>query len=134
MLVTAAGVDDGAAAPTSMGRLDPVVQPRLEPVRADGEYHNLDLYEWLGSKDCPLAVYVEIVRRPEGAKGFVPLPRRWVVERTLAWLGRYRRHGRDHERKPSGSEALVNLSMMNLMLHRLAPDDRYPPFHYRLAA
>ena len=82
--VTAAGADDGAPPPQPVSRPDPVVQPRLELIWADGKCHDMKLYEWPGSDDCPPAVYVEIVRRPEGAKGFVLLPRRRVVERTLA--------------------------------------------------
>jgi len=55
-----------------------------------------------------------------GVKGFVVLPKRWIVERTFAWLARYRRHSRDYERNPLTSEAMIYLSMIQLMSRRLA--------------
>jgi putative transposase len=64
---------------------------------------------------------VEIVTRPEGAKGFQVLPRRWVVERTFAWLGRSRRLSKDYEARPETHEAWVQVAMIHLMLKRLAP-------------
>jgi putative transposase len=57
---------------------------------------------------------------PVGAKGFVLLPRRWVVERTLAWRNQSRRLSKDYERLPQSSEAMIDLSMTRLMLRRLA--------------
>ncbi len=63
---------------------------------------------------------LEAVKRPEGTKGFQLLPRRWVVERTFAWLGRYRRLSKDYETLPQTSEAWIYLAMINLMLGRLA--------------
>jgi putative transposase len=59
------------------------------------------------------------VLRPEGQKGFMLLPRRWVVERTLAWLNQSRRLSKDYERLPKSSEAMIYLSMTRLMLRRL---------------
>jgi putative transposase len=53
--------------------------------------------------------------------GFQVLPRRWVVERTFAWLGRYRRLSKDYEALPSTEEAWIHLAMSSLMLARLAP-------------
>ena len=64
---------------------------------------------------------VEIVARPEGTKGFRVLPRRWVVERTFAWLGRCRRLSKDDEARPETSEAWIHVAMIHLMLKRLAP-------------
>lgn len=63
---------------------------------------------------------VEIVRRSDDARGFQVLPRRWVVERTFAWLVRNRRLARDYERLTTGSEAMVKLAMIRLMATRLA--------------
>lgn len=66
---------------------------------------------------------IECVRRVPGTKGFVVLPKRWIVERTFAWLGRSRRHSKDYERNPETSEAMIHISMVHLMLKRLAPDN-----------
>ena len=65
-----------------------------------------------------------IVRRLSGTIGFVVQPRRWVVERSLGWLGRWRRLSRDYEALPEVSEAMVTLAMIRLMLHRLVHPSR----------
>ena len=67
-----------------------------------------------------LGLTLIIVRRIAGTTGFIVLPRRWVVERTLGWLGRWRRLARDYEELPEVSEAMVTVAMIRLMLHRLA--------------
>jgi putative transposase len=64
---------------------------------------------------------VEIVAKPKGQRGFAVLPRRWVVERTFAWLGRNRRLSKDYEALPASHEAWVQIAMIHLMLKRLAP-------------
>lgn len=63
---------------------------------------------------------LEVVKRPEDQKGFEVLPRRWVVERTFAWFGRYRRLSKDYEYLPTTSEMMLYAAMVNLMLRRLA--------------
>jgi putative transposase len=65
-----------------------------------------------------------IVRRVAGSTGFVVQPRRWVVERSLGWLGRWRRLSKDYEALPEVSEAMVTLAMIRLMLHRLVHPNR----------
>ena len=65
-----------------------------------------------------------IIRRVAGSIGFVVQPRRWVVERSLGWLGRWRRLSKDYEALPEVSEAMVTLAMIRLMLHRLAHPNR----------
>ena len=60
--------------------------------------------------------------RPKGDEEFEPLPRRWVVERTFAWLGRYRRNSKDYERNTASSEATIKISAIHMMLRRLRPD------------
>ena len=62
---------------------------------------------------------LEIVRTPARRQGFQPVPRRWVVERTFAWLGRWRRLSKDYEYRLSSAEAMLRLTMTGLMLHRL---------------
>jgi putative transposase len=80
VVVTAAALDDGRAAPVVLGQLDRERFPRLKKLWGDHKYRNYMLNEWL--KDKPYEV--EVVERPAGAQGFVRLPRRWVVERTFA--------------------------------------------------
>jgi len=63
---------------------------------------------------------LQTVLRPIGTKGFVVLPKRWIVERTFAWLARYRRHSKDYERTTESSETMIYLSMIALMSRRLA--------------
>jgi putative transposase len=133
VVVTAAGVDDAVAAVPVFEQLKPLQQPRLEVVWADSKYHNYALYGWL-VRQRSIGWRLEIVRRPDGAQGFVLLPRRWVAERTFSWLGRWRRLSRDYEHLSSSSECMVRLASIGRMLRRLAPADRQVPFTYRVAA
>lgn len=64
---------------------------------------------------------VEVVSRPKDMEGFHVLPRRWVIERTFGWIGRYRRMSKDYEALCETGEALTYIAMINLMLHRLCP-------------
>ena len=68
-----------------------------------------------------LRVALEIVRELPGQRTFEVLPRRWVVERTFAWVTRCRRLARDYERSVAHSEAMVLWAMIGLMTRRLAP-------------
>ena len=63
-----------------------------------------------------------MVERPAGVQGLVHLPYRWVVERTNAWNGKYRRNSKDYERTTTSSAAMIKLSSIHLMLKRLRPD------------
>jgi putative transposase len=90
--------------------------PRLRLIWADGGYAG-QLVDWVAA----FAGWVlEIVKRSEDQKGFVVLPRRWVVERTFAWLGRYRRLSKDYEFLPESSEAMIYIAMIHIMVRRLA--------------
>lgn len=71
-----------------------------------------------------LGLTLIVVRRIAGTTGFVLLPRRWVVERTFGWLGRWRRLARDYEELPEVSEAMVKLATIRLMLQRFAYPNR----------
>jgi putative transposase len=64
---------------------------------------------------------LEIVKRSDDVRGFAVLPKRWIVERTFAWLGRSRRLSKDYEGLPETSEAWIRIAMIHLMLKRLAP-------------
>ena len=94
-----------------------MAMPSIALVWADGGYAG-KLVTWV-ARYC--RIVLEIVRKPEGQRTFEVLPRRWVVERTLSWLMRWRRLDRDYERLPTHSEAMVKWAMIGLMARRLAP-------------
>jgi putative transposase len=113
---------DGCAKPTiGYGQL-----PRLSVVWADAAYTGR-FREWVGEK---LGWRVEVPRHPhrqlwsyglkEKPRGFRVLPRRWVVERTIAWLGHARRLTKDYERLPETAVAMIHAAMSRIMLRRLA--------------
>jgi transposase len=132
VVVTTAALDDGAAAPIVVGRLDPKDYPRLQKLWGDNKYHNLNFRQWLAMNRPGWEL--EVKTREPGVKGFAVLPKRWVVERTFAWQGRYRRHSRDYERRTDSSESMIRISSLHLMLRRLAPEKSAPAFRYRPAA
>ena len=126
--VTAAAVPDAVAARQVLGRLTEDRFPRLRVVRADSAYGRYGLPAWVASLG---GWALALVTRPLGAIGWVLLAQRWVVERTFAWLGRYRRHSRDYERRARSSEAMLYLSMIHRMAQRLSPKPRPDRFRYR---
>lgn len=130
VLITAAGVDDGVAAPKLLDQITPKDFPRLAVIFGDNKYHNHALEAWL--KDERPNWRIEVKTRPEGTRGFTPLEKRWVVERTNAWNGRCRRNSKDYERRTESSAAMVQISNIHLMLRRLSPVPR-PAFQYRAA-
>jgi putative transposase len=131
VLVTSAGVDDGVAAKEVLGLVDSEAFPRLRIVYGDHKYHNYELYAWTAAH----ADYrIQVIARPENQEGFKVLPQRWVVERTIAWLSRSRRLSKDYEKRTDTSEAMVKISMIHLMLKRLASDSEVQDFAYRKAA
>jgi putative transposase len=90
--------------------------PTITLVWADGGYAG-QLIEWLKSW-CGWTL--EIVRKLEGQVGFQLLPRRWVVERTFAWLGHARRLSKDYEELVENSETMIQIAMIRMMLKRLS--------------
>ena len=90
---------------------------RLKLIWADGGYAG----QFVEEAKLIFGRVIEIVKRSDDVKGFKVLPKRWIVERTFSWLGRYRRLSKDYESDPSSSEAMIHLAMINLMVHRLAP-------------
>jgi putative transposase len=131
VLITSAGLDDGAAAPILLGHVTPQDFPRLVTIFADQKYHNHALDAWMAEHRA--GWHIDVKRRPAGTKGFTPLEKRWVIERTNAWHGRYRRNSKDYERSIESSTAMIQISHIHLMLNRLAPCGR-PEFHYRKEA
>jgi putative transposase len=128
VLVTTADMADAVAARQVLAPLTYERFPRLKVVRVDSAYGRYGLPAWVAK----LSHFVlGLVKRPAEAAGFVLLPGRWVVERTFAWLGRYRRHSRDYERRAESSEAMIKISMIHRMAQRIEPGRKPVRFHYR---
>jgi putative transposase len=115
VVVHAASVQDRDGARLVLDKVKQLL-PRLKLIWADGGYAG-QLIDWVKTV-CGWVL--EIVKRSDNTKGFHVLPRRWVVERTFAWLGRYRRLSKDYEYLPETSEAMVYAAMTRTMLKRLA--------------
>jgi putative transposase len=131
VLVTAADVHDSRAACDLFHLRLWDDLPRLAVVYADGQY----TAGYLAEEVFDLAPFrLEVVSRPPGSEGFVKLPQRWVVERTIAWLSRSRRLSKDYERLPESSAAMIRASMIHLMLRRLAPVPETHTQRFRYAA
>jgi putative transposase len=127
VLITSAGLDDGVAAPKLLGQITAADFPRLQVIFGDRKYHNHDLNAWLAKHRASWRIEVKL--RLEGTKGFTPLAKRWVIERTNAWNGRCRRHSKDYERTVASSATMLQVSNIHLMLRRLATTDT-PKFNY----
>lgn len=91
---------------------------RLLKILADGGYAGVEFEAWVKET---FGVELDISLRPPGTKGFIPLPQRWVVERTFAWLGRSRRLSKDYEMVTENSQGMVYLSSIQRLLNHLAP-------------
>ena len=129
VLVTAANLDDGTTAPKVLERLSVDHLKRLELIRGDGKYRNHTRDEYLARPE--VRYRLELLERPKDAKGFVFISKRWVVERSFAWWGRYRRQSRDYERSTKSSESMIKVAAIHNMLRRLAPDaGKENPFRY----
>ncbi len=138
------GDDDNASVVGEVGDVD--LPDPGSPYKAHAGPANHAVYTLhclLGNEGCRSFEYVveenaeyemTIISRPEGKKGWVKLPIRWTVERTLAWLGRCRRLSKDREKTVGSSESFVKLAMIQLMLPRLRPDGIDPEFRYRQVA
>ncbi len=130
VMVTSGAVGDAEAAKKVLSHLDRTNYPRLRKIWADSKYHNYELYAHI-ENHIDGSWELEVVSRPGNQKGWVLLPRRWVVERTFAWLGRYRGHSKDYERLPSSSEGMIYISMITKMVKLLCPSEECAEFKYR---
>ena len=97
---------------------------RLRVIWAEQAYAG-ELMAWVGRLRPWRQVRLDMVKRPEGIKGFLLLPTRWIVERTFAWLGRYRRLSKDYEYLTQTSETMIRVAMIHLMVRRLARLTRF---------
>ena len=111
MVVHAASLQDRIGARLVLSKLWGLF-PRLQIIWADAGYTG-DLVWWAAEFGGWL---LAIIRRTD--KGFQVLPRRWVVERTFAWLGQYRRLSKDYEELTTANEAMIHLAMIQLMVRR----------------
>jgi putative transposase len=118
VVVTAASLQDRDGATSLLDVLRHRFS-RLRVIWADQAYAG-DLIAWVWALRPWRKVRLAIVKRPEGTKGFLLLPKRWIVERTFAWLARYRRLSKDYEYLTRTSEAMIQVAMIHLMVRRLA--------------
>jgi putative transposase len=126
VVVTAGNVDDAVGAQQVVGKVTVQSLPRLEVIFGDNKYHNYKYYAWLAEHSHG-KWRMEISSRPADAEGFKPLRIRWVVERTFGWIGRYRRHSKDYEKRTDSIESMILISKMNLMLRRVKPPAQQGP-------
>ena len=128
VVITGANADDGTAAPRLLAKVDQQTLTQLEVIFADNKYNNKSLAAWM-KKERP-DWSIEIQSPAKGTKGFSPVRKRWVVERSNAWHGRCRRNSKDYERRPDSSESMIQINHIGIMLRQCAPVER-PDFRYR---
>lgn len=130
VLVLAADVSDrdGAALLLALYR---GYYPSLKKLGGDSHYGG----ELPGEVQAQYGIDLEVVSKPTEQAGFVPLPKRWIVERTLSWVSHCRRLARDYERNPAYSEAWVYVASIHRLVKHLVPDPAArPPYQRREAA
>ena len=133
VFVTAASVTDAQAAREVFRRAGAAGLPRLVKVLGDHVYGYEGLPAWTADNTsfC-LEITVKDPTPPEpGQRRFQVIKWRWVVERTFAWFGRYRRNSKDYEKLPQTSESMLKISGIQLMLNRLKPKEDRFRLHYR---
>ena len=113
VVVHSAGIQDREGAKLVLNRCKGRF-PCLKHIRPDGGYRG-QLVHWVKAEHGRT---LQIVEKPQGHKGFKVLPRRWVVERSFAWLGRYRPLTKDYDFLPQTTEAFIYIAMTHLMLKR----------------
>jgi putative transposase len=116
VVVHGAGWQDQDGAEWVMDKLGEQFR-RLKVVFGDSAYGRSGLPNWVKET---FGWVLQTILRPVNVKGFVVLPKRWIVERTFAWLARYRRHSKDYEKTTASSEAVTYIAMISLMSRRLA--------------
>ena len=127
VVITAASVQDRDAARPLLWNLRRAC-PRVRLAWADSSYQAHRLTAWATARRITL----QIVRRPDDLHTFTVLPRRWVVERTFAWISKHRRTVRDYEKLPASHEAMILWAMIALMTRRLAHPTHLSDTHLAL--
>lgn len=122
VVVTSASVQDYHGAVPVLDRVKGRC-PRLKVIWADGIYEKQWLIEWVKA-ECGWEL--QVTKRSDKVKGFQVVPKRWVVERTFGWLGRYRRLSKDYERLLDKSEAMIKTAMIHIMVRRLSKATQVP--------
>ncbi len=117
VLVTAASVQDGTAGRQPLNTVA-AEHPTIAKAWADTAYRTKVV-----DHAATLGIDLETIRRDPATRGFVPLPRRWIVERTFGWLMFHRRLARDYETLPARSEAMIHVAMIDLMTRRLTSEN-----------
>ena len=118
VVVHAASVQDFHGARQALEHLARRTWPRLKKILADAIYRgDRHLADWV---KATFGWEIEVVEREPGTKGFQVLPKRWVVERTFAWLGRNRRLSKEYDLLPATSETWIYIAMTALLARRLA--------------
>lgn len=115
VVVHAANIQDYHGAKCVLYKVTETIDT-LQRLWADGMYEKDGLVEWVRNT---LQIALEVVKRPPDHQGFVVVPRRWVVERSFAWLGRYRRLSKDYERCTQSSEGMIYAASLHTMLRRI---------------
>ncbi|WP_373653804.1 IS5 family transposase [Schlesneria sp. DSM 10557] len=119
VVVHAASWQDQDGACYLLHKLEPL--GRLRRIFADSAYGRDGLPKWVKES---FGWNLQTILRPPNTSRFVDLPKRWIVERTFAWLARHRRHSKDYEHNPETSEVMIQISMIGLMTRRLANQNR----------
>ena len=119
VFVTKASLPERKGAQELLKGTSAEILKQLQLIWADGGYGGPDFTAWVLEN---YAIFVEIIKRTDDAKGFVILPRRWVVERTFSWFGKFRRLSKDYEVFAKTTAALIYMAMLRIMLQRLAHD------------
>lgn len=119
VVVHAANVQDYHGARLVLQKLGQRIWQRLEKILADSIYKgDVHLAGWIQEN---FGWEIEVVERQPGSKGFQIIPKRWVVERTFAWLGRNRRLSKEYDFLPQTSETWIYIAMIALLVRRLSP-------------
>jgi putative transposase len=118
VVVTAAGVQDREGAKQSLDLLRHKFS-RLRHIWADGAYAG-PLADWVKTLRPRRPIRLEMTKRSDTLKGCVVIPKRWIVARTFGWLNRYRRLSKDYALLPATSAAMSQVTMIPLMIRRLA--------------